>query len=83
MHFSIAFPEVFLGRSQGFNVILGNPPWEKIMVKENEFLGRFMPGLRGLSQQNYVKERDKLKDLRPDLLEEFENEKKTAEDPEN
>ena len=79
MHFPIAFPEVFLGRSQGFNVILGNPPWEKIMVQENEFLGRFSPGLRGLSQQSYVKERDKLKASRPDLLLDLEREKQNAE----
>ena len=30
VHFPIAFPEVFLGESKGFNVILGNPPWETI-----------------------------------------------------
>ena len=35
LHFPIAFPEVFLV-SQGFNVILGNPPW-KNHGKGNEF----------------------------------------------
>ena len=75
-HFPIAFPEIFLGKSQGFNVILGNPPWEKILVKENEFWGRYFPGLRGLSQKEYVKERDKLKILRPDLINKLEEEKK-------
>src|SRR5262249_29305601 len=29
VHFPIAFPEVFLRPRDGFDVILGNPPWEK------------------------------------------------------
>ncbi len=74
-HFPIAFPEVFLNKKTGFDVILGNPPWEKIMVKENEFLGRHLPGLRGLSQRDYVRERDKLKFSRPDLIQAFVQEK--------
>ena len=48
------------------------------MVKENEFLGRYLPGLRGLSQQDYVKNRDRLKQSRPDILKDFEDEKSKA-----
>ena len=48
MHFPVTFPEVFLGRSQGFNVILGNPPWEKVKVEEYNFWTQKFPGLRGL-----------------------------------
>ena len=33
-HFPIAFPEVFLKERPGFDVILGNPPWEKTQVEE-------------------------------------------------
>jgi hypothetical protein len=29
-HFPIAFPEVFLRRRAGFDVLLGNPPWDKL-----------------------------------------------------
>ena len=49
-HFPIAFPEVFLRDRAGFDVILGNPPWEKTQVEEHAFWGRYQPGLRGLSQ---------------------------------
>ena len=29
LHFPIAFPEVFLRDRPGFDVILGNPPWQE------------------------------------------------------
>ena len=76
IHFPVIFPEVFLGSHAGFNVIVGNPPWEKIMMQENEFFGRYLPGLRGLSQIDYVKQKKKLKEDRPDLIRQYENEKK-------
>lgn len=68
MHFPIAFPEVFLGHSQGFNVILGNPPWETIKVEEQKFWSRHMPGLRAKSQADFKKLRDELYLTRPDLV---------------
>ena len=49
-HFPIAFPEVFLRDRAGFDVILGNPPWEKARIEELEFWARHSPGLRGLPQ---------------------------------
>ena len=79
MHFPIKFPEVFLGRSQGFDVILGNPPWDKIMSKKHDFLTRYYPGLQGLSAQDYVKKRDEIISKRPDLMQELEGEKWQAE----
>ena len=57
MHFPVAFPEVFLGRSQGFNVILGNPPWEKVKVEEYNFWAQKFPGLRGLTQRDFERKK--------------------------
>jgi hypothetical protein len=34
-HWQLEFPEVF--RHSGFSVVLGNPPWEKIKLLEQEF----------------------------------------------
>jgi len=34
-HWHLEFPEVFA--SQGFDVVLGNPPWERIKIQEQEF----------------------------------------------
>ena len=80
MHFPIAFPEVFLGRSQGFNVILGNPPWETIKVEEQKFWTRYFPGLMSKTQRDFESEKRRLYSERPDLLkllksEKFEQEK--------
>jgi hypothetical protein len=35
-HWPLAFPEVMIGRG-GFDVVLGNPPWEKFTILEREF----------------------------------------------
>src|SRR5262249_18758335 len=43
-HFPVAFPEVFLRERSGFDVIIGNPPWEKPMVHEDHFWTRHFPG---------------------------------------
>ncbi|PYV74934.1 MAG: restriction endonuclease [Acidobacteria bacterium] len=36
-HWKLEFPEVF--DSGGFDVVLGNPPWERIKLQEQEFFG--------------------------------------------
>ena len=47
-HFPVRFPEVFLREPGGFDVLVGNPPWEKVMVDETTFWSTRMPGFRGL-----------------------------------
>lgn len=36
-HWPLEFPEVFA--NQGFDVVIGNPPWERIKLQEQEFFG--------------------------------------------
>lgn len=38
-HWPIEFPDVFgrIGEHRGFDVLLGNPPWERIKIQEKEF----------------------------------------------
>lgn len=36
-HWEIEFPEVFLRSNRGFDCVLGNPPWEAVVLKEKEF----------------------------------------------
>lgn len=79
LHFPIAFPQVFLGQRAGFDVILGNPPWEKTQVEEHEFWSRHFPGFKGISQAERERELPKLKRTRPDLAVAFELEQATAE----
>ena len=41
LHWPFAFPKVFT--KGGFDVVLGNPPWEKITIKEQEFFASRNP----------------------------------------
>ena len=41
-HWPLEFPQVFFpgpGRQPGFDLALGNPPWERIKLQEQEFFG--------------------------------------------
>jgi hypothetical protein len=57
LHFPIAFPEVFLRQRSGFDVILGNPPWEKAKMEENRFWSRYATGYHSLTQKQREDER--------------------------
>ncbi len=74
LHFPVAFPEVFLRKRPGFDVILGNPPWEKPRVEEHAFWARHFPGLRSFTQRLYEAEKVRLWEERPDLVSLYEDE---------
>ena len=79
IHFPIAFPEVFLGKSKGFNVILGNPPWETIKIEEQKFWAQHFPGIRSLSQKDFAVWRKDIEIERKDLVKLLsEEQEKTA-----
>lgn len=50
-HWHLAFPQVFTGDSNneqagwagGFDVVLGNPPWERVKLQEKEFFANTEP----------------------------------------
>lgn len=45
-HWRLEFPEVFADDGAGgFDVVLGNPPWEKIKLQEREFFGDKAPNI--------------------------------------
>ncbi|WP_063834874.1 Eco57I restriction-modification methylase domain-containing protein [Streptomyces globisporus] len=48
VHLPYRFPEVFLRANPGFDVLLGNPPWEKIRHEPHQFWVIRDPGLRAL-----------------------------------
>jgi hypothetical protein len=79
-HFPIAFPEVFLRSRAGFDVIVGNPPWEKVRVEEHEFWARHAPGLRGLNKAQRDKLIEQLRQGRPDLITLWEHERAASEE---
>ncbi|MEU4828584.1 hypothetical protein AB0H37_42610 [Actinomadura sp. NPDC023710] len=70
-HMPARFPEVFLRDRPGFDVILGNPPWEKLQVEEHSFYAPHFPGLRSLSQARANQEMERIRRERPDLAQEY------------
>ncbi len=78
-HFPVAFPEVFLRERSGFDLLLGNPPWEEATVEEDRFWTRHNPGFHSLQQKEQETEKKKLRAARPDLVKVYEAERAQAE----
>ena len=72
-YFPYHFPEVFLRDNPGFDVVVGNPPWEKLKVEEHSWWNLRFPGLqRGASQTEKNALIAQYRRERPDLTAEFE-----------
>ncbi|MGE0057710.1 MAG: N-6 DNA methylase [Dehalococcoidia bacterium] len=48
LHWHLAFPDVFASRG-GFDLVLGNPPWEKVKLSEKEFFASRAPEVATLA----------------------------------
>lgn len=81
LHFPLEFPEVFQkgNEKEGFDVIIGNPPWEEATLEIDKFWMRFKPGLQSKSQREKEQIIKKLKVDRPDLVEVYKKELKEQE----
>ena len=74
-HLPTRFPEVFRREPAGFDVILGNPPWEKLHVEEHVWWGARFPGLhRSMTPAERQKALTRLRKQRSDLVAEYEAE---------
>lgn len=40
-HYEVAFPEAFGGSAPGFDVVLGNPPWDKTKFSDTDFFPQY------------------------------------------
>ncbi len=49
-HWFIEFPEI-MERDGGFDVVIGNPPWERIKLQEQEFFAARSPAIAGASNK--------------------------------
>ncbi len=90
-HWHVAFPDVFhvpnaptdaeneqTGWSGGFDVVLGNPPWEHTEIKEKEWFAERNPEIAsasGAARKSMIKE---LKDADPHLYSAFVIDKRKA-----
>jgi hypothetical protein len=71
-HLPVRFPEVFTRDRPGFDVLLGNPPWDKVKVEAHQWWALRFPGLRSMSQQDKNNAMSLHKRERPDLVAEYE-----------
>lgn len=73
-HMPYLFPEVFIRDNPGFDILVGNPPWEKVKVEEHQWWGLRIPKLRGLPQKQKNQALKEFQEGRPDLMQEYEAE---------
>jgi hypothetical protein len=76
-HMPFLFPEVFLRDNPGFDVLIGNPPWEELMLEEPKFWLRIQPGLLGLNATALKGTISKLRAEYPEMVAEFERQSET------
>ncbi|MDJ0465271.1 DNA methyltransferase [Streptomyces sp. H27-C3] len=93
-HWHLEFPEVFAvpesgagvqagtGWAGGFDAVVGNPPWERVKLQEQEFFAQRNPEIAGA--KNAAARKRLISELRADrdgaiLYEEFEGAKRRAE----
>lgn len=68
VHFPVRFPEVFERELPGFDVLLGNPPWQEVTVEEDKFWGMHDPHLRATASADSASRINSLRKSRPDLV---------------
>jgi hypothetical protein len=56
-HWPLAFPEVWGQSRPGFDVVLANPPWEKLEPERHNYYALYRPGLKGVRD---AAERDRI-----------------------
>ena len=80
-HWPLEFPSVFHRERRGFDVVMGNPPWNKVKFEMPSFLALHDPGIRGLRSGLERDERAKrLFEQRPELRQEVEDTRRQIEE---
>src|SRR5699024_9522768 len=78
-HMPLLFPEVFLRARPGFDVLLGNPPWDKVRHETQQFWVVRDPGLNALPAADRDAHIEHLRATRPHDAAEEEAEKQLRE----
>jgi hypothetical protein len=71
-HMPYLFPEVFVRDNPGFDVLLGNPPWEKLHVNGDSWWSAKFPGYKSMNSEGKASFLGNLLLTRTDLKEEYE-----------
>ena len=75
-HWPLEFPDVF--GSGGFDCVLGNPPWETLQIKEQEFFASRDPEIAQLAGDTRKRAIQRLTKTNPLLADEFDGAKYDA-----
>lgn len=67
LHWPLAFPQVFSRERPGFDVVVGNPPWEEVTIEELSFYGMYRPGINSLREPKRSRVIEGLIRERPEL----------------
>ena len=51
-HYEVAFPEAFACSKKGFDVIVGNPPWDKTKFADTDFFPQYHSNYRSLKNSD-------------------------------
>jgi hypothetical protein len=78
-HLMACFPEVFLRKNSGFDVLLGNPPWEKVKFEERMFYARYISGYYAMSELQQEEAVEALNAASPESAGKIAEVKETAE----
>lgn len=79
LHWTLAFPEVFMRDRPGFDAVVANPPWEEVTVEELGFYTRYIPGLKsetGVRQRARIRE---FAERHPEVARGYEESREQAE----
>ncbi|WP_170004173.1 Eco57I restriction-modification methylase domain-containing protein [Pseudopontixanthobacter vadosimaris] len=74
-HWPLAFPDVLIGKG-GFDVVLGNPPWEVVQLAEKEYFESRVPEIAEMKGSARKKAIKALEAERPEIFAEFARDKR-------
>lgn len=77
LHWPLEFPDVM--QRGGFDMVLGNPPWEVMQVSDREFFSNTHPDIASLSGAARKKRMDDLQNSAPKLFAEYNLERRRQE----
>ena len=73
-HWQLEFPDAFTDARPGFDLIIGNPPWEAVEPHDDEFFSKYDPNFRAHSnKQDKNKIKTKLLEQQKDIKTAFEH----------
>lgn len=78
LHWPLEFPHLFSRDRPGFDVVVGNPPWEEVKPERLGFATLFRPGIQSLPEAERDQALDELFSQRPELGVRLEDTQKTA-----